>query len=177
MIYSPPDIRSSFKENDLGRTLYELVMTLRPHKIVEFGVLHGYSTVCMAMALHELGRGYIEAYDLWEKYPFNHSTKEKVKETIESHRLSRQVVLLDGDAFNANIRNADLIFCDLSNDGLIIELMYGIYHEKAPILFEGGTEERDNIEWMKKWNKKPIRNIDIPFTVLDSRFPGLSFIP
>jgi hypothetical protein len=177
MLYQQPKIESSFRENDLGRVLYELVMTLRPVKIVEFGVLHGYSTVSMAMALHELGRGYIEAYDLWDEYEFNHGNKEEVKKTIEEYGLSRHVLLLEGDAFYTEIRSADLIFVDLSNDGDKIEKIYNLYHLKAPIAFEGGTKERDEVDWMKKYNRCPIQESLVPYHILDSRFPSLSFIP
>jgi len=177
MLYQQPKIESSFRENDLGRVLYELVMTLRPVKIVEFGVLHGYSTVSMAMALHELGRGYIEAYDLWEAYEFNHSTKEEFNKTVEEYGLSRHVLSLYGDAFSSDIRNADLIFVDISNDGYKIGKIYDLYHDKAPIVFEGGTKERDEVEWMNKYKRRPIQESHVPYHILDSRFPGLSFIP
>ncbi len=73
MQYKNPDIDSSYKENDLGRTLYEAVLAHKPKKIIEFGSLYGYSTVAMAMALDELGEGQIKVYDLFESYIFTHS--------------------------------------------------------------------------------------------------------
>lgn len=57
MKYTNPDIESSYRDNDLGRTLYDLVLKYKPKKIVEHGILFGYSTVAMAQALDELGGG------------------------------------------------------------------------------------------------------------------------
>ena len=44
------------------------------------------------------------------------------------------------------------------------------------MIFEGGTEERDNIEWMLKYNKTPINSIkeEINYVVLNESFPSVS---
>jgi hypothetical protein len=44
------------------------------------------------------------------------------------------------------------------------------------VYFEGGSEERDNVEWMKKYNCKKIRDCDVPFEVISEKFPSLSLI-
>ncbi len=73
MKYQNPDVESSYKENDLGRDLYEAVLKYKPKKIIEFGSLYGYSTIAMSMALDEIGEGTIQVYDLFESYIYTHS--------------------------------------------------------------------------------------------------------
>jgi hypothetical protein len=84
MKYQNPEIDSSYRENNLGKDLYDAVLKYKPKKIIEFGSLYGYSTVAMAMALDELGEGTIQVYDLFESYIYTHSahkhtTEESVK--------------------------------------------------------------------------------------------------
>src|SRR3989338_7816011 len=83
MQYTDPDIESSYHTGTICKTLYEQVLKLKPQKIVEIGTLHGYTTVIMAMALDELGEGHINAYDLFEEYPYKHPTFEGTTKNIE----------------------------------------------------------------------------------------------
>jgi len=84
MKYQNPDIESSYKENNLGKDLYDAVLKHRPKKIIEFGSFYGYSTIAMAMALDEIGEGTIQVYDLFESYIYTHSAhKHTTKESIE----------------------------------------------------------------------------------------------
>ena len=76
MKYKNPNIESSYRKNDIGQTFFDLVLEKRPKVILEWGVLNGYSTVAMAMALDELGSGHITAYDLFDDYKYNSSTIE-----------------------------------------------------------------------------------------------------
>lgn len=84
MKYQNPNIESSYKENNLGKDLYDAVLKHKPKKIIEFGSFYGYSTVAMAMALDEIGEGTIQVYDLFESYIYTHSAhKHTTKESIE----------------------------------------------------------------------------------------------
>ena len=88
MNYKNPNVESSYNENNIGQTLYDLVLELKPKKIIEFGTLNGYSAISMAMALHEIGEGgKIICYDLWDSYPYKHSTIEKTKSFINELSL------------------------------------------------------------------------------------------
>jgi len=46
----------------------------------------------------------------------------------------------------------------------------------AIVLFEGGSKERDQVEWISKYNKRPIGEAKAPYTVIDSSFPSLSML-
>lgn len=183
MKYKNPDIESSYRENDLGQTFYNLVLEKKPKKIVEWGVLYGYSTVAMAMALDELGEGHITAYDLFESYPYKHSTMEQTQENIDRQGVSKYVTLVRGD-FEEWLKDPepfDLLHVDISNKGDTIAQLYEAVKDRvaagATVIFEGGAPgERDEIPWMVKYDFPKITDSGVPYRVLDARFPSLSII-
>jgi len=180
MPYSNTNIESSYRENDIGRTLYDFIMVHEPLRIVEIGVLNGYSTVAIAQALRDLEKGHLTAYDLFEDYEFKHSTQNDVESTLAKHGVARYVTLKKGD-LNEWLKNPepfDLLHVDVSNTGETLEQLYDALEPNikagALVIFEGGTLQRDNVEWMKKFNKKPMRHTQINYKVLNYNFPGLS---
>lgn len=182
MQYTNSDIESSYRDNDLGRTLYDLILKYRPKKIVELGVLFGYSTVAMAMALDELGEGHIYAYDLFDKYPFKHSTMKETQVNIDCYNAGKFVTLIQKD-FEEWLKipeDFDLLHIDMSNKGDTIERLYAAVKDQidrgAIVAFEGGSQERDGVGWMLKYGCKKIRDAKVPFEVIDERFPSLSII-
>jgi predicted O-methyltransferase YrrM len=182
MKYKNPSIESSFQQNDLGQTLYNIVLEKKPKKIVEWGTLYGYSAVAMAMALDELGEGHITAYDLFEDYPFKHSSMEQTQSNIDQHGVSKYITLERGD-FSDWIMNPepfDLLYVDISNNGDTIARLYAGVKERiasgATVLFEGGSAEHDEIEWMVKYGFRKIADSGVPYQLLDARFPSISII-
>lgn len=179
---NPVEIETSYRENDLGKTLYNLVLKYKPKKIVEFGVLYGYSTVAMAMALDEIGEGHIYANDLFEDYEFKHSTMPETQVNIDRYGLTKYVTLnkKNFDEWLAHPGEFDLLHVDVSNKGDTIERLYEAVKDQvergAIVIFEGGSKERDNVEWMVKYNCKKLRDTKVPFEVIDERFPSLSMI-
>ena len=71
---------------------------------------------------------------------------------------------------------------DVSNDGDVILQLYNNikkYLDKGSILlFEGGSQERDEVHWMKKYNKTPINDIKpiINYKLLTEKFPSISYV-
>ena len=180
MPYSNTNIESSYRENDIGRTLYDFIMVHEPLRIVEIGVLNGYSTVAIAQALRDLEKGHLTAYDLFEDYEFKHSTQNDVESTLAKHGVDKYVTLKKGN-LNEWLKNPepfDLLHVDVSNTGETLEQLYDALEPNikagALVIFEGGTLQRDNVEWMKKFNKKPMRHTQINYKVLNYNFPGLS---
>lgn len=179
---NPSEIETSYSENDIGQTLYDLVLKSKPKKIVEFGVLFGYSTVAMAMALDEIGEGHIYANDLFEDYEFKHSTMPETQGNIDRYNLTKYVTLSkkNFDEWLADPEEFDLLHVDVSNKGNTIERLYEAVKVQiergAIVIFEGGSEERDNVDWMVKYNCKKLRDTKVPFEVIDPRFPSLSMI-
>lgn len=178
-MYVNPEIESSYRENNIGETLYNKVLELKPNIIIEFGCLYGYSTVAMAMALKQLRQGKIKCYDLWENYQYKHSTIQQTIKNIQKYNLEEYVEFhqMDYNEWLKNPEQFDLLHLDISNDGDIIEKTYSILHGNN-ILFEGGSEERDQVQWMVNYNKTPINSIKhkVPYVVINDKFPSLSFM-
>ncbi len=182
MKYQNPDIESSYAEHDLGKDLYEAVLKHKPKKIIEFGCLYGYSTIAMAMALEELRQGKIIVYDLFDKYQYKHSTKKVTQENINKYGLQKYVELKDMD-FEKWLKNPepfDMMHFDISNNGEKLEHLYGavkpFIDQGAMVYFEGGTKERDNIDWMNKYGFKKMTESNVPYEVVNAKFPSLSLI-
>lgn len=180
---NPTEIKSSYSPNDIGRTFYDLVLKHKPKKIVEIGVLYGYSTVAMAMALDEIGEGHIYAYDLFEEYQFKHSTMEETQSNIDRYGLSTFVTLSKKDfkEWLKEPEDFDLLHVDVSNHGDTIEALYAAVKDRidkgAIVLFEGGASgERNEIPWMVKYDFPKITDTDVPYEVINEEFPSLSMI-
>ena len=156
---------SSYRENNFGEKIYEIILKFSPSVIVELGVLEGFSTIAIARALYKSKTGHLDAYDIWEDYEYRHSTQKEVQKTIGECGLSDFVTLYKQDAYtvhkNYDDGSVDLLHIDISNDGDIFNTMLENWDSKISpcglILFEGGSEERDQVEWMAKYKKKPIR--------------------
>lgn len=176
------DIQSSYSENNLGMVLFDLVLTHKPRKIVEFGVFHGYSTIHMARALKLLGRGHIIACDLWESYQYNHTTMNVAQYNIDEYGLDDYVTLWRAsyDEWLEHPTPFDMLHLDISNNGDIIEKTLTRLAPQigggSVVVFEGGSVERDSVEWMLKYNKRPINPLqkEFGFEILDERFPSIS---
>jgi predicted O-methyltransferase YrrM len=178
------DVPSSYTQNELGKKLASVVFQEKPKNVVEFGVLNGYSTLWMGKAIQALdNRGRVQGYDLWDDYEHKHGEFTEVAQRIIDNDLCDWVYLGKVDIFEwaQHPQPFDLLHVDISNDGEKLEKLYHMLKGRpqtkgALMVFEGGTPERDEVEWMKKWNKKPICSTNIPYIVIDERFPGLSVV-
>jgi len=176
--YKEIDIESSYQKNNIGKTIFEIVLELKPNKVIEFGCLYGYSTVAIGMALKQLGQGQLICYDLWEDYKYKHSTINQTIQNVNKYGVSQYVkfVKMDFNDWILNPESFDLMHLDISNTGDTILNTYKALPEGSIVIFEGGSEERDNIEWMKKYNALPINSVKsiINYQLLNNNFPSLS---
>lgn len=161
---------SSYQQNEFGEIIKAYVIGWKPVSFVELGVLHGYSTRYIAEGLKEIRRLYdintkLDAYDLFDEYQYKHGKKEEVEQMLKEHNLSEYVNIIQGNAYevykNYQDKSLEFLHVDISNTGdtvkKIMELWDPKIRARGLILFEGGSEERDNIEWMKKYNMPPIK--------------------
>ena len=178
----PIDIESSYRKNNLGQVLFDITSDYRPQKVVEFGVYRGYSTVCIAQALQMHEQGHIIACDLWEKYEFKHTAMDIAQSYLDEWGVEDRATLWQADYYQwlENPCRFDMLHLDISNNGDIIEQtltkLAPQIEAGAIVVFEGGSKERDEVEWMKKFNKRPINPLQekFGFEILDERFPSLS---
>jgi predicted O-methyltransferase YrrM len=184
MSYINPKIESSYYQNDIGKTLYEWVLENKPKTIIEFGCLYGYSTVAIGLALKELGQGKLKCYDLWENYKYKHSTIQQTIKNVKEYGVEDYVEFIQMNYYDwlSQPEEFDMMHLDISNTGDIILQTYDVLKDKIKqgsiILFEGGSEERDNVEWMVKYNASPINSVksQTKYKVVNPNFPSLSVI-
>lgn len=174
-------MRSSYIENDYGLLIENYIKAFAPYQCVELGVLDGYSTYHIARGIKwmERYRGskpQFDAYDLFDDYQYKHGQMEEVKSMLDEKGLSSYVNLQKGDAYKVHENYPDITFdsegdpgrgiefmhIDISNTGKVIHDIMELWHPKlggrAVVLIEGGSDERDNIEWMKKYSMPSIKD-------------------
>ena len=177
MYREPKHIASWYNKNNIGKDIYNITIETMPDKIIDFGILYGYSTVCLAQAVRDNGVGHVYAYDLFEEYQYNNSVKDIVYHNLKYYELDEYVTFkkLNFHEWIKEHEDFDLLHLDISNDGNTILEVYEKYPD-SKIIFEGGTYERDLIEWMRKYKRKQITSIkdEINYRVINEKFPALS---
>ena len=165
-------MRSSYIENDYGSVFRSLILAHKPRLAVECGVLDGYSTFNIAHAIkfNHISRRIkcpFFAYDLWEEYDYKHGDMIEVETMLDDNGLLDYCQLVEGDAFFvSNIfdnRSIDFLHVDISNNGdtilHILESWGNKISDNGMIVFEGGSQERDEVEWMEKYEYRLISDV------------------
>lgn len=174
---------SSYKQNHIDKDITKIVSDLRPKFCYEFGVYQGYSTLAILKALQQRwgvrDGAVLDAYDLWEDYEYNHAEYESVKSGLYYHDTYHQLYVGKRDFYKWIMHvpeHIDFLHLDISNDGNTIEAAVEGLPSGTHLLFEGGSEERDNVEWMIKYKKRPIQSIKYKYEVINSSFPSISYL-
>lgn len=178
--------RSSYHPEKFSKVFKALCFVTNPKRIVEFGVLDGYSLDCFLDSTSE--DCLIEAYDLFEDFPYNAADFGKISErysNISPNRLKiKKADIFQSLSFLPKYQ-IDLIHVDIANNGetyqFCIDNILPILKPGGILLMEGGSEERDNCEWMVKYNKPKIREVlekysDSLEIKIFSEFPSLTMI-
>ena len=170
MKFKNPDIKSSYKESQMGKVLYDAVLETNAKKIIDFGLLNGYSAVCMAMAAKLTG-GMVYAYDLFDDYEFNKANIETLKKNFIEYNVKDFIKIKKVDFYDwlKNIEDFDVLHLDISNDGSIISKLHSATKDKdGQVFFEGGSKGRDRCDWMLKYNKEPISGLSEHYDLIAS---------
>ena len=160
--------RSSYIRNGFGRLFSSLTYNYEFQNILELGVLDGYSLFSMANGQNNNQSTQksvsIIGVDLFEEYEFKSGNKTSVQNLIDEFLFQELITLIQGDVFSDKsiediLRKSNLIHVDLSNDRIKVENIMSIVEKNKDfiIIFEGGSSSRDQVEWMIKYNKKPMR--------------------
>jgi predicted O-methyltransferase YrrM len=156
-------MKSSYKNNLDYKDIFDTLCFLKnPQKIVEIGILDGYSL--KAMADNVSSSCQIDAYDIFEEFNGNGANKEKLSQTFTEYK---NVNIQYGDFYkvidNLYDESIDILHIDIANNGEVFEFALTKYITKIKkdgiIILEGGSKERDEIGWMNKYNKPKITPI------------------
>ena len=161
---------------NFGDVLGAVTFLTRPQKIVEIGILDGFSLDVFCSS-REVG-AVVEAYDIFDDFSGNHADYGWLQEKFKG---VAELTIAHGDFYevfekyeNASI---DLLHIDIANDGDIYSFAFGNYIPKlAPggiMMLEGGSPERDQVEWMLKYDKPAVSPVLSEFSELyDIRVVG-----
>ena len=170
MSFVNPEIESSYQQSGMGKILYDAVIETGAQKIIDFGILNGYSTVCMAMAARKTG-GKVYGYDLFDDYEFKKPNTSKLEQNFIKYKVKDLIQLKKVNFYEwiNNIEDFDILHLDISNDGDIISKLHEATRGSCgQVFFEGGSEERDEQDWMLKYKKKPISDLSDRYDLIAS---------
>ena len=176
-------MKSSYlnKDLDYGDLLEILMLLLKPKTIIEFGILEGFSLQKFIDFSEETTQ--IIAYDIFENFNGNCAKKD----IIEKFKNYNKVTIKYGDFYNQykSIKNdtLDIIHIDIANDGNVYKFAIENYFKKIKkggiLILEGGSKERDKVDWMIKYNKVPInsflKSLKINYKTLGI-FPSITIV-
>ena len=143
-----------------GDILTSVTYAVAPKKIVEVGILEGFSLKRFAEASNP--NTTIQAYDIFEEFNGNYAKKD---ELVALFKDNNNVSINYGDFYEVHksINDVDIIHIDIANNGDVYE--YAIQHylpklaRDGVMILEGGSKERDNADWMVKYNKPKIQPV------------------
>jgi predicted O-methyltransferase YrrM len=164
--------------------LYSIVSTFKPKTIIEFGTEHGGTAITIGLALKELYEtenhiGKVFTYDT-----FDFQSKGEIGsnpnyqfalENINGYNPSVKdfIEVNQGDFFEFNKdpnKQYDLLYFDIDNDGDKLLEMYenniSNIEQGSIVIFEGGSEVRDNVPWMIEKNKTKMNSVNVPYKLL-----------
>lgn len=167
-------------------TLYSLIITFKPKKIIEYGTEHGGTAIVMALALKELYEtenhlGKIFTYDTFEQQSKgeigSNPNYQLAISNISNYNPSVKefINVARGDFFEFNKdpnKQYDLLYFDIDNDGEKLLEMYNNNKTNIDngsiVIFEGGTQIRDNVPWMINKNKTQMNSVkdQVPYVSL-----------
>ena len=113
--------------------------------------------------------------------------EETQKEMLKKYENNYNVSILKGDFYESlhlfRDDSIDILHIDIANNGDTYEFAIENYLTKVKgiMVLEGGSEERDNVEWMQKYEKPKIQSVlkkysnDVRITVLED-YPSITLI-
>ena len=151
-------MKSSYTSKiDFGDVIATLVFMINPRRIVEFGILEGFSLSRMIESCSDDCK--IDAYDIFDKFNGNSANKAMIESAF-----SPRATIHEGDYYKQwelfEDGSIDILHIDIANDGDTYETAIDRYMGKMAVggvmILEGGSEERDKLDWMVKYNKRKI---------------------
>ena len=172
------NIQSSYKLNNFDSIFKIICENVKPKSLLEIGILDGYSL--NSFVRYTSNETKIVAIDLFDEYKYKNSNYEFINNSFNKYK---NVEISHGDFFNYYKKSGkfDIIHIDISNDADVYKFSIENYFPKVNelLLLEGGSKERDDVLWMKKYKKPKINKFlneiknDYSFQTIDL-FPSLT---
>ena len=157
------EIDSSYSKNSYAVLFYFLASYFSPKIITELGVLGCYSIIPLAFGSQNNNQTFsINGYDLFEDYSYKSFSYKDALQRIDSFSLKDSIFLEKFDVYSEGfieeiIQTSDLTHIDLSHDGKMFErILTSKIKDDGIIIMEGGSVERDNVEWMQAYSATKI---------------------
>jgi hypothetical protein len=155
-------MKSSYNNKiDFGDLIKTITFLKTPNKIVEFGILEGFSLTKFIENSDK--KCVIEAFDLFDDFNGNHSNYDIINKFKKYDNVKIEKANLYEKLFEIEDNSVDILHVDIANNGDTYEFILKNGFDKLKkdgiIILEGGSVERDNIEWMLKYNKPKINPI------------------
>lgn len=180
-------MKSYYNKTDINykELITAKIFNKKPKIIVEFGILDGFSLKIFADLFPE---SKIYAFDIFEEFNGNSANKKDIENKFASYK---NVKIQYGNFFEKFNElkdfSIDILHIDIANTGDIYEYTLKNYFwkikENGCIILEGGSIERDNVNWMIKYKKSKINNVlekwkKIPFinTATCGKDPSITFL-
>ena len=153
------NIKSSYKTNSYDKVFQSICFALNPKKIVEFGILEGYSLDCF---VEYAKNALIEANDLFDDFPYNAADYGFVTNKYKNNpniSINKKNFYDSVDDYEDD--SIDILHIDIANNGDVFEFAINNYLPKVRgmMILEGGSADRDSVEWMVKYQKPMIQPI------------------
>jgi uncharacterized UPF0146 family protein len=176
--------RSSYKTSKLTyKHIFQLIcFSTKPSKIIEFGILDGFSLHCFQQFTSDSCE--IMAYDIFEDFNGNHGDQQLLTNTFSKFP---NIHINKGDFYNHHMNlednSIDIIHIDIANTGDVYDFAITHYMPKLKntgvIILEGGSIDRDNVWWMKKYNKPLIsdylKTCPYEYTIINP-YPSITIV-
>ena len=147
--------------------LYLAVLKHKPHRIIEYGTGKGHTSFTMGLALRYLKEtknhvGHLFTYDFYKNDGVTHNKGRDYSKTLQNNTLHpwvKQFITVKTGDFQTFCDSPDLSFdmfyLDINNTLAKLKSLYTAclpkLKDKTPILFEGGSIERDPL-WDLHWS-------------------------
>ena len=123
-------MNSSYKSKiDFGDIISTITFMNNPQKIVECGILEGYSLSKFIES--SSSNTSIDAYDIFDKFNGNHAIKDKI---INQFSTYENVTIQYGDFYKVlkkyPNKSIDILHIDIANNGDVYEYMFQNYIHK-----------------------------------------------
>jgi predicted O-methyltransferase YrrM len=165
---------------DFGDIISAITMVIQPTKIVEFGILNGFSLQAFA----DYSDCTIDAYDIFDDFVGNCANEALLKKRFQKFK---NIHIKKGDFYEMydtfENESIDIIHIDIANTGETYAFAIEHYLKKIKnngvMILEGGSKERDDVSWMMQYNKQKIQPLLQTFNLLSNvidKFPSMTII-